>query len=301
MANNLPNIALVGNAPQEQCGMLNAMLAEEELTDICDIILYGADGQPDSEALEDAIADWHDGKIDGIACLPLDADAEDIMRESLQEEKVDIVRLYVNDKMKMSSIMGDMEPLEAEARATKNIIIAKVKQVASVLKSDFFVLSPRIAVIAKEDDEENIVAAAVKELIESGVQAFGPFPADTFFVGNDYSAYDAVVSMCESMLKDDFFNITSGETLLSLSGSDVPIVMTDYEDTLRAIFTVIDIARNKKEYAKPFANPLPKLYKERREDGDKARFAMKKKGFNPAEHRRENIKYTTATTQNTQA
>ena len=32
--------------------------------------------------------------------------------------------------------------------------------------------------------------------------------------------------------------------------------------------------RNRMEYDEPFANPLPKLYHEKREDGDKARFAM---------------------------
>jgi 4-hydroxythreonine-4-phosphate dehydrogenase len=32
--------------------------------------------------------------------------------------------------------------------------------------------------------------------------------------------------------------------------------------------------RHRIDYDEPLANPLPKLYHEKREDGDKARFAM---------------------------
>ena len=39
----------------------------------------------------------------------------------------------------------------------------------------------------------------------------------------------------------------------------------------------IDIFRNRIHYDEPLANPLPKLYHEKREDGEKARFAVKAK------------------------
>ena len=35
--------------------------------------------------------------------------------------------------------------------------------------------------------------------------------------------------------------------------------------------------RHRAEYDEPLANPLPKLYHEKREDGEKARFAIKAK------------------------
>ena len=44
----------------------------------------------------------------------------------------------------------------------------------------------------------------------------------------------------------------------------------------RAIYSGIDIARNRVIYDEPFENPLPKLFHEKREDGDKARFTQKK-------------------------
>ena len=43
-----------------------------------------------------------------------------------------------------------------------------------------------------------------------------------------------------------------------------------------AIFTAIDIFRNRSYYDEPFANPLPKLFHEKRDEGEKARFAQPK-------------------------
>jgi 4-hydroxythreonine-4-phosphate dehydrogenase len=43
-----------------------------------------------------------------------------------------------------------------------------------------------------------------------------------------------------------------------------------------AIYAAIDILRNRKEYDDPQKNPLPKLYHEKREDGEKVRFISKK-------------------------
>ena len=45
----------------------------------------------------------------------------------------------------------------------------------------------------------------------------------------------------------------------------------------QAIYTAIDVFRNRQQYDEPLANPLPKLFHEKREDGDKARFAIRPK------------------------
>ena len=44
-----------------------------------------------------------------------------------------------------------------------------------------------------------------------------------------------------------------------------------------AIFLAIDIFRHRKEYDEPMGNPLAKLYKERRDDSEKVRFAVPKR------------------------
>ena len=42
----------------------------------------------------------------------------------------------------------------------------------------------------------------------------------------------------------------------------------------QAIYTAIDVFRNRQNYDEPLQNPLPKLFHEKREDGDKARFTV---------------------------
>ena len=308
MANQLPNIAIVGNAPKDKHALLNGILSEEELSDLCDITLYGADGQPEMEALADAVEDWHDGKVQGIVCLPFASSSNEIIGICNTEEATDVVRIYVGDGVKMASVMGDVSEQEAMKTLTKEAVTARVKQVADALKRNFFILNPRIAVVegsgellVVEEESTDVVAAAIAELTESKVQAFGPVSADNFFASATYHAYDALVEMYDVQCMENLKSSFGGEMLTLLGGIDIPVVLTHRcEGTLYALFMVADMVRNRKEYSIPFADPLPKLYKERKEDGEKARFAVKKKGFNPAEHRRENVNYTVAAPQKAQ-
>lgn len=300
MSNRLPNIVIAGNAPQDKHAMLNAMLNEEELDDLCDILLYGAGGEPDVDDLEDAMEDWKEGKVDGIVCLPFADSTIEVLKQCEADDVQEAFPLYVNNTMRMASVMGDMDGVEAEMRMSKETLMKRVRAVAKTLKRDFLILNPRIAVAGGKDvavDEEkqqDIVTVAITELEKEGIQAFGPVDAGTFFTQGGHQAFDALVTVYDEQCMKSFGEASDGRAMMTLmAGAGAPIVAAEYENVLGAVFLAIDVARNRKEYDAPFANVLPKLYKERREDGDKARFAVKKKGFNPAEHRRENVNYTT--------
>ena len=47
-----------------------------------------------------------------------------------------------------------------------------------------------------------------------------------------------------------------------------------------AIYTVIDVFRNRDIYDEPMANPLQKLYHEKKDDSEKVRFTIPKKHEN---------------------
>ena len=51
----------------------------------------------------------------------------------------------------------------------------------------------------------------------------------------------------------------------------------DAQSMRQAIYTAVDMFRHRADYDAPLGNPLPKLYHEKREDGDKARFAVRAK------------------------
>ena len=272
-------IALVGNAPENKHELLNTLLADDTLTEMYDVSLYGADGQPEADSLQDAIDDWHDGIIDGIACLPL--------REGLPEGMP--IKIHATSRLAYVSKTRDI---------TQESIVKRATALAKALKRDLSILNPRIAIlslnseIATGDDsaEINIIAPAVSELVKKRIQAFGPIANGKFFDTDDFMAFDAVLQMREGQCDEAFANVSNENFVTMFAEAEPAITMAEPEELLKALNLSADIARNRKVYDQPFDNPLPKLYHEKREDGDKARFAVKK-GFNPAEHRRENVTY----------
>jgi 4-hydroxythreonine-4-phosphate dehydrogenase len=55
-----------------------------------------------------------------------------------------------------------------------------------------------------------------------------------------------------------------------------------------AIYLAVDVVRNRRQYDEPLKNPLPKLYKEKRDDSEKVRFAVPKpKDQKPVENTEE--------------
>ncbi len=304
---NIPCIALVGNAPSEKYAVLNALLGEEELGDICDVILYGADGQAEDEALQDALDDFADGKIDAIACLPTATPLVDALAQSY-EPAPEITTIEIGDRGRLVSIMGDMDLADAALHMTKTDVFATIKDTAATLKRDLDVLNPRIAVLSlnKEIDTDEaseecaILAPAISEAVKDRVQVFGPYASATYFDTPDFMAFDAIIQCYDEQCGEAFRKANAAGPIVKLySGLEMPVTQAEPEDILHAIFLAAEVARRRKTYDAPFANPLPKLYQERKEDGDKARFAVKKKGgFNPAEHRRENVTFQTAKPKN---
>lgn len=299
--NKTITIALVGNAPKEKHDILNQKLSEEDLTDICDIVLYGADGQEEHEALQDAIEDCEDDSIQGIVCLPMSTPPLAAVQSILCDEADNAISISDNSCIKIASVQGDVSISEAAEKLTTASITEAAHRLHKALKRDFSILNPRIAILSlnptittnETSEETNIIVPAVEELSKEGIQAFGPFDSSSFFDTDNFKAFDAVLQMYDSQCMEKYKQSYNEDVVTTISGINIPVVSTYAEGILRAIFTALDLFRYHKRYDKPFKRPLEKLYHERKEDGDKARFAIKKKGFNPAEHRRENITFIT--------
>ena len=296
-------IALVGNAPKEQHSLLNSMLDEEGLTDLCDIVLYGADGQPEFEALQDALDDYADGQIQGIVCLPMTKPAEELVGRALEKPGETFAALD-NGIIRVGTVLTAADAQTAQQQLTGEAIQKRGEQLWRMLKRDLNVQNPRIAVLSVGDSVDaaegstdiTVIAPAITELVKKGIEAFGPVSAATFFDTQDYKAYDAVLQIYGTQCTAAYRALGNEPIISLIGGTEKPIASTEADGMYRALWAVMDIRRNRVEYDKPFANPLEKLYHERREDGEKARFAIKKKGFNPAEHRRENVKFVTRNT-----
>lgn len=95
--------------------------------------------------------------------------------------------------------------IAAAKSLTTEMIVRKGKILADALRRDFGIPAPRIAVSglnphageggAISDEDARIVEPAVKGLVNAGINAFGPLPADTMFHEEARARYDAALCM----------------------------------------------------------------------------------------------------------
>ncbi len=88
---------------------------------------------------------------------------------------------------------------------TKDLIVRRTRIVARALATDFGIAAPRIAVAglnphAGEDgrmgiEEIEVIAPAIAQLREEGIDATGPHPADTLFAPHKRDSYDVAIAM----------------------------------------------------------------------------------------------------------
>ena len=106
-----------------------------------------------------------------------------------------------------------------------------------------------------------------------------------------YNEFDGVLAMYDDQGVVPFKSLSHEYGVKLKAGISAIVVTPDHgpafdiagkgeadEQSMRhAIYTAIDMFRHRAEYDEPMSNPLPKLYHEKREDGDKARFAVRAK------------------------
>ena len=208
--------------------------------------------------------------------------------------------ILMNETLRVALVTTHL-PIKDIAKAiTKEGIIEKATIFHKALKRDFRISSPRIAVLSLNphagdngllgSEEKDIILPAIEELADKGIQAFGPFAADGFFGSGAYDRVDGVLAMYhdqglapfKTIALESGVNYTAGLPIVRTSpdhGTAYDIAgkgVADENSMRQAIFTAIDVFRNRQFYDEPLQNPLPKLFHEKREDGDKARFARPK-------------------------
>ena len=220
--------------------------------------------------------------------------------------------ILMNETLRVALVTTHL-PIKDIAKAiTKEGIIEKATIFHKALKRDFRISSPRIAVLSLNphagdngllgSEEKDIILPAIEELADKGIQAFGPFAADGFFGSGAYDHFDGVLAMYhdqglapfKTIALESGVNYTAGLPIVRTSpdhGTAYDIAgkgIADENSMRQAIFTAIDVFRNRQFYDEPLQNPLPKLFHEKREDGDKARFARPKDMFRKEKEDAEN-------------
>lgn len=186
----------------------------------------------------------------------------------------------VTDTLKVAVSTHHIPISKVAENISKEKIKKQIKQLNQTLIEDFCIQKPKIAVLGLNphsgdggvigNEEIEIIEPAIKELFNSGITVFGPFPADSFFQPNKYKNFDAVLAMYhdqglapfKTIAYEEGVNYTAGLPFIRTSpdhGVAYDIAgknIADEQSFSEAIFTAIKIFKNRTEYQELRANRL---------------------------------------------
>ncbi|MBE6283877.1 MAG: 4-hydroxythreonine-4-phosphate dehydrogenase PdxA [Mediterranea massiliensis] len=297
------NFSIVNSASDAQEGRLSIVNCSND-----EVKVEFAKADPESgkaalAALEKAVQEYKEGLIDVIVTAPINKHTiqseefsfpghTEYIEEKLGESQKALMILMKGD-FRVALVTGHMPVSQIASHITKEAITEKIAIFHESLKRDFGISSPRIAVLSLNPhagdsgllgkEEEEVIAPAMQEMIEKGIQCFGPYPADGFMGSDNYTHFDGILAMYhdqglapfKALAMDEGVNFTAGLPVVRTSPAhgtayDIAGKGIATEDSFRqAVYVAIDVYRNRcrDKYAR--RNPLRKQYYEKRDDSDK--------------------------------
>ena len=294
--------SVISSAEEAQPNRLNFLncFGNEEVN-VCVGEATPESGEAALRVLNRAIEDYQKNLFDVLVTLPVSRSTmegfnghADYLERKLGQGKG--ISILMNEDMRVVLVTNNVAVKEISEAITKQKIVDKGVAFNEALRRDMRISTPRIAVLslnprcgeegALGDEEQEIITPAIEELEEKGIQAFGPYSADSFFGNGDYYRFDGVLAMYhdqglapfKTLSPNDGIRYTAGLPLIRTApaiGTQLQVAgrnQTSPDMLLHAIYTAIDVYRNRENYDEPLANPLPKLYHERRDESEKVRF-----------------------------
>ncbi|MDR0560121.1 MAG: 4-hydroxythreonine-4-phosphate dehydrogenase PdxA [Prevotellaceae bacterium] len=248
-----------------------------------------AAGKSSVQALDAAVADLQNEKIDLIVTCPVDKSNShsesytfsghtEYLAEKFKTE--DYMMLMVSDFMKVGFVTGNIPFAKIAESINRELIVSKLSIINNCLKKDFQIRAPRIAVLSLNphngdmgmlgDEEINIIRPAIEEAKANGILAFGTYAPDGFFASGEFSNFDAILSMhydqgmipFRSIGLSKGVNYTAGLPIVRTSpahgtGYDIAGKGIAQPSSLRdAIFLAAEIYNNRRLQNEIEANPL---------------------------------------------
>ena len=251
-------------------------------------------GRAAIEALRTAMRDLKAGELDALVTAPFDKETvqSDEFRYTGHTEYLaaelegESMMIMCSDVLRVGLVTKHIPVSEIAAGISQEKIVEDLRILRRSLIADFGIVEPRIAVMALNPhagdggllgrEEQEIIRPAIIEAFNEGVLAFGPFAADGLFAGGGYAKYDGILAMYHDQglapfksLSPDGVNFTAGlaavrtspdhGTAFDIAGKD----KADAQSMRNAIYTAIDIVRNRTAWAEWSSNPLPRAEREK--------------------------------------
>ena len=259
-------------------------------------------GKAALSALEKALEDYRKGLIDVLVTAPINKHTiqsdtfhfpghTEYIEERVGDDRKALM-ILMKDDFRVALVTGHIPVKDIATTITKELIMEKLSIFHRSLKRDFCMDSPRIAVFSLNPhagdngligtEESEVIIPAMEEMIAKGVQCFGPYPADGFMGSGNFTHFDGILAMYHDqglspfkvMAMDEGVNFTAGLPIVRTSPAhgtayDIAGQGIASESSFRqAIYTAIDVFRNRLIEEEIHARPLRKQYYEKRDDSD---------------------------------
>lgn len=314
------NFTIIKDASEAQNGRLNLLPVFDDEIKVELGVASEESGVAGLRAIDKALDDYRQGLFDVLVTAPIDnnehfhfSGQSRYIEDHLETEEQGL-SILINDGLRIALATRNLPLRQVAESITKASIVNNATVLFKSLRRDFRLACPRIAMLGLNpkagdngllgSEEQEIILPAIDELVDNDIQAFGPYAADTFFGCNHTEHFDGILAMYYEQGLAPFRTLSSCHGITYTAG--LPLVRTSAEipnslslagkgiaDELpfrHAIYLAIDIFRNRIEYDAPMSNPLPKLYKERRDESDKVRFAIPRKREDRSPNNGENNK-----------
>lgn len=252
------------------------------------------------QSLEQAVSAYKAGTIDALVTAPINKASiqstnfhfvghTEYLQDRVANNEQEPLMILCNDIMRVALVTTHLPISEIAFAITEEKVALKAQLLYQSLQRDFNISAPRIAVLALNphagDDgvlgheEIEIIRPVIKSLSDAGMPCYGPYAADGFFGAGLYRHFDGILAMYHDQGLAPFKALSMNNGINFTA--NLPIVRTSPDhgtaydiagkgiaqpDSFRqAIYAAIDIYRNRVSYDEAHANPLPKLYQDRKE------------------------------------
>lgn len=195
----------------------------------------------------------------------------------------DVVMMMCAENMRVA-LVTEHVPIQAIApHITQPAILSKLRIMQASLQRDFGIDTPKIAVLGLNphagdeglvgNEEETIIKPAISQAKNENILALGPYSADAFFARGEYQKFDAVLAMYHDQGLIPFKSLATGEGINYTAG--LPLVRTSPDhgvafdiagkdvashlSFLQALYSCIDIIRQRNIYDEQRMNPIRKI------------------------------------------
>lgn len=199
-----------------------------------------------------------------------------------QELEGESLMFMVTETLRVGLLTDHVPVKDVSTHITSELIEQKINTVYKSLEKDFKITRPKIAVlginphtgdngvIGSEDDA--ILRPTLQKIKGQGKLVFGPYAADSFFGSNNYKNFDAIIASYHDQGLIPFKTLSFGQGVNFTAGLSKVRTSPDHgtayeiagkgeanENSFKeAVFTAIQIFKNRFDYEELTSNPLKK-------------------------------------------